>query len=164
MKKILAVIAGALAISNMALIVYSRIQKKSLKEVNSKYQKFKKYYQVYNSWIFNSNKKISMEDLIKKMNLKNIAIYGCGEMGTRLYESLSGTDIQVKFFIDKTAGDVPMNIDDMAVYGIDDGEYLKEIDAIIVTPVFQFEEIVDELQKVNSDILVYSIEDLFGEQ
>lgn len=67
-----------------------------------KHLKFAKYYQVFDKWIANINQNISCETLLKDMGIKKIAIYGNGEVGCRLAESLKDTSIEIKCIIEKS--------------------------------------------------------------
>lgn len=160
-KGLLFIITGISVICNIALFIYCRFQKNYLKESNEKYMKFKKYYQIYNCWISSINKNISIESLLKNKNLRDIAIYGNGEIGNRLYESLQNSDVRVHYFIDKKAGEINFDIDKIKVYDIRDITNKEKLDAIIVTPVHQYEEIKEELQKITCETMFISVEEIF---
>ena len=158
-KKILfTVFIGAVGVG---LFLYIKNQRVVIKDSNEKVLKFKKYYQVYNQWIKNKSEGYSIEQVLTDLGYKNIAIYGNGEIGCRLYEDLRNCDIKVSCFIDKKANDLTLyNEDDIAVYGIDEVDKYKDVDAIIVTTVNIYEEIEQQLlnRSVNCDIR--SLEDL----
>lgn len=143
----------------MAGLLY--IQRKEADENGRKLEKFKRYYQVLNKWIKNDNKQITNEMLIKNMGYSTIAIYGNGEIGSRLIETLINTSIEIKCVIEKKANDIQMeNESGIKVVGIDDISEYSQVDVIIVTPVFDYENIASELSKTGCRAEIISIEDL----
>lgn len=95
------------------------------------------------------------EWLLKK-SYKTVVIYGMGKLGKCLADRISGTEVKVICGIDKN----PTNFRNIEVIG------LKEVlsrqmsaDVIIITPLYQYNEIVNELLRV-TNIKCISIEDL----
>ena len=95
----------------------------------------------------------------KKNNIKNIAIYGMGTLGELFYNEIKGTGVKVNYFIDKNADTLYYGVDDIAVVGLDDIANQDEVDAIIVTPIFDFDTIESDLEEV-TDISLISLEDI----
>ena len=78
-----------------------------------------------------------------------------GGIGERVYEELKKTDVDVKYFIDKSVINSRLKVFDI-------NDELPYVDVIIVTPIFAFDDIERELsQKVNYPIV--SIEDIIYE-
>lgn len=78
-------------------------------------------------------------------------------VGKRLYDELKNSDIEIKYAIDRNADGICAEIE---VFSLE--ENLPEAKAVIVTPVFYFDEIKEKLEKkVNSKIL--SLEDILYE-
>ena len=72
-----------------------------------------------------------------------------GELGSRLYEELRGTSVEVKYAIDKDAMSVYSDID---VLELEDD--LPNVDAIVVTAVFAYDSISENLEdKISCPIL-----------
>lgn len=103
---------------------------------------------------------LDTEDTIAKWLLKkgykNVAIYGMGKLGKCLADRLSGTEIHVICGIDMN----PSNFKDIEVISTKD-VLSRQIsaDVIIITPLYQYDEIVKKLLPV-TDIKCISIEDL----
>ena len=77
-----------------------------------------------------------------------------GEVGNRLYSELKDSSIKVEYAVDKNAGFIN---DDLEIRDIDDD--LQNVDAIIVTATFAFDEIIEDLEdKVSFPII--SLEDV----
>ena len=118
----------------------SYFNNKVVNERQGKVDKFKGYYNMLNQWLMLKQDGKSLEKYFEENNYKTIAIYGMGEMGNRLYDELKGTEIKVKYAIDKNAAGAYSELD---IREIDDE--LEEVDAIVVTATFAFDEIEEEL-------------------
>ena len=95
-----------------------------------------------NQWLLLKQEGKSLAKYFSDNEYKTIAIYGMGEMGNRLYDELKGTDITVKYAIDKEMSSIYSELEVM-----DPQETLEEVDAIIVSAIFAFDEIEEELSK-----------------
>lgn len=103
---------------------------------NKDKKKFRSYYYMLNKWIEIGQSGRKIEDLFLEKNYYNIAIYGMGETGTRLYYELMNTKVKVKFVIDQQ---LKGKITGFPV--MDDKDSFEEIDAIIVSIPFAYEEV-----------------------
>lgn len=120
--------------------------------------KFKSYYNVLNEWLILKQKGVNFEERLLAKGYSQIAIYGLGELGNRLLDELEDSQIQVKYAVDRESADI-ISIR-TKVYTIK--ESLDVVDAIVVTPIFDYEKIQAELQKkVNFPII--SLEDIIYE-
>lgn len=110
--------------------------------LEEKKQKEKNIYlkQLFVRWLYNSQNGIKISDYLEELNIKTIAIYGMSDAGCKLYEELKNSNIVVKYVIDKR-----MIETDIEVVTIDDD--FKEVDIIIVTAIYEYNEIVKELKK-----------------
>ena len=95
-----------------------------------------------------------MTEYFHKNDIQSIAIYGYKELGERLYDELKGSDIEIKYIIDKNIDYIRAEID---VYSPD--ESLPQVDAIVVTATYYYDEIEDELNDMG-DFLIISLEDV----
>lgn len=94
-----------------------------------------------NDWvefIYSGN---SIDKFFHDHKYSKIMIYGYGYIGTRLMQALGGTDIEVTAVMDKS---VSSDKDKMLI-GID--REVPDVDCIVVTPVFHFDEINGMLKK-----------------
>ncbi len=88
------------------------------------------------------------------MNYKNIAVYGVGYLGKHLIKELNWSGVNIDYIIDRNIEEVEENI---TIYRPDD--ILPSVDAVVVTAIADFDEIVDRLNLVvNCPIL--SLEDI----
>ncbi len=139
------------------ILVTKAIENKKIGEKQKKIDKLHSYYSMLIQWMQLNYQGKSMEEYFKQNEIRTIAIYGMGEVGNCLYEELKNTSIEVKYAIDKNEMNTYSPIQ---VYGIEDG--LPDVDAIIITAVFAFDEIMEKLNMV-TDMNIISLEDVIFE-
>lgn len=88
---------------------------------------------------------------------KSIAIYGMSYAGERLLHELKGSDIEVKCGIDQKADEIYTEVD-----MITPDDEIPQVDAVIVTSIYFFDEIKEKLEGV-VDSPVISLEDVLYE-
>lgn len=134
--------------------IATSFKKKPKVNQNDKTYKFKLYYNMLNEWLILKYQRKSLVQYFTKNNIKKIAIYGMGEIGDRLFEELENSDIDVSYGIDKG-----YNGDLFNLKIVSPDESLDRVDAIVVTPIFEFDTIIKNIQyKVNCPIL--SLQDI----
>lgn len=101
--------------------------------------KFKLYYEVLNQWLFLKQEKKSLEAYFIKHNYHRIAIYGMGDLGERLYQELEDSNICIAYVIDRSMHAGCQK--GIKRYSPDEQFPMTEIDAIIITPVYNYDEI-----------------------
>lgn len=135
-----------------------------MKKINDQANKWKresdKYEQALlmaNKWLKVKQERKKLEDYFVKNGYYRIAIYGMNYMGIRLYDDLKGSCIEVLYGIDKNTSSAEA---DIPVYS--PADVLEDVDAVVVTPVYYFEEIKKDLvSKLSVPIL--SMNDLLFE-
>lgn len=100
-------------------------------------------YNVCREWLVNYILDRNIVSYFNKMGYREVAIYGLGEIGTIFLDSLRKTNLSVSYAIDKNASVI---FEDISVITPDSKEY-KEVDVIIVTPIFDFDKIKSILEK-----------------
>jgi FlaA1/EpsC-like NDP-sugar epimerase len=149
-----AIIAGAVVSAAVILKIKNKIINQEINKTN----KFRGYYDLTNKWISIKNEGKSLSQYFKDQNYKKICIYGMGELGIRLLEELKDSEIEVAFAIDKNAGSTNAEIDIYDNEEISD-EFLNDIDIIVVTAIFAFDEIEEQLrEKISCPVI--SLEDV----
>lgn len=112
-------------------------------------QKYRGYFNALVQWIGIKQSNVCLDKYFVKKGYKTIAIYGMGDVGNLLYKELKNTQIIVKYAIDRLP---ESTYSDLNVFGKDDD--LTEVDVIVVTVNFDFEEISNELKrKINCPII-----------
>ncbi len=159
MKKIvgtLIALTGGIIIGAMAgAFVMNKLSSSMSMDKEKKIDKFKRYYNLLLQWVSKKQDSKDFSEYFIDKGYKKIAIYGMGEIGFRLYEELKNSDIEIKYAVDKSSNliDVPFEVLDPEEL-IDD-----EIDVLVITAAFAFEELQEELSdKISCPII--SIEDI----
>lgn len=99
---------------------------------------------------------LKIDAVLKKKNIKTIAIYGCDNLGKVLFDALAGSEIEVKYGIDRNPQTNYIE-EQMEIYTLKDR--LPLVDAIVVTAITAFGQIRDELTAL-TDMKVISLEEL----
>lgn len=133
-------------------MIKKNLQKKVQKIDNE--NKFKDYYYMLNHWLMLKQSGVEIKQYFNDREYKRIAIYGYGEMGKRVIDELKSSDICIECVIDKN---LTNNSGDIKFVGVD--EEWPDIDAIIVTPIYAYEQIlVDYSNKTSAEFV--SLEDI----
>lgn len=155
-KGMVAVISAALGFI-AGSIGQGYLTNKQLDKRDKKVNKFKSYYNMLNQWLVLKQDGKSLEEYFANNEVKTIAIYGMGEMGNRLLDELKDSGVEVKYGIDKQADYTYADIN-----MVSPDEELDEVDAVVVTAIFAFDEISEELGK-NMSCPILSLEDVVYE-
>lgn len=137
-KYIIVFILGIISGSN----IMNYYNKKELKKIKIENTKNIQILTFLNNWLIMYQMKKNMVPYIEYMNYKNIAIYGMGVLGQRLYDELEGTSVNVAYAIDQNA----VNIRDLVDIKCP-SDVLEEVDAVIVTSLYYYEEIKQAMKK-----------------
>lgn len=102
--------------------------------IDCKIEKYRCYYNIDELW-----KRIT-DDMIYNFlihrGIKKLAVYGMGIYGKKLYLSIRGRDIEVKYGIDQRTD---IEIEDLLILNL--SSTMEKVDVIIVTAVFDYENI-----------------------
>ena len=127
-------------------------------EITYEKEKFFRWYTLLNVWLYVKNSiTTNFESYFIHHNFKRIAIYGCGELGCRLFEELQHTNIEVAYMIDKNAANIRYKCEVISVQ--DFAERKSQIDAVIVSPIQSFEIIKKGLMQFG-DTEIISLEEV----
>ncbi len=155
-KGIVSVLSGIVGITAGAgavgMVLRKQISKQS--ELSNKHLAL---YKLMNQWVQVKQDGKALAGYFEENGYKNIAVYGMNFVGQTLCKELANSSVEIKYAIDKNAESIYA---DCEVITMEDN--LEEVDAIIVTPVYYFDEIEEKLaEKVNCPII--SIEDIVYE-
>lgn len=148
-KVILSFLAGNLS---LYLFYKYRFIKKSVDN------KEKRYLQLFDKWMILIERGDTIKKFFTEKNIKEIAIYGYGNIGKHLVAQLSDSNINIKFVIDRRKESI-MGSNIPCFYPSDD---LPSVDTIVITPICEYTEIKNALKKITSAELI-SIEDMVYE-
>lgn len=128
---------------------------KKIREKEKAVEKNKQYYNLYNHWIEMKNKGQALDDFFVRNNYKSIAIYGMGDVGMQLAREMEySKNVDVKYVIDKN-----IYADKVIFEKKELNMSLPKVDAIVVTPIFAYEKIANEIKNF-VDYPVISIEEV----
>lgn len=146
----LSTIGGAAA----GAVVIGKMQGKALEQKTAKVDKFKSYYNMLNQWLILKQEGKMLTSYFKEKGYYKIAIYGMGEMGSRLYDELRNTEIKVAYAIDSNAESI---YSELEIHTMEDN--LENVDAVVVSAIFAFFEVEEKLrEQLNCPVI--SLEDV----
>lgn len=110
---------------------------------------------LFNDWLETLYSGGSIEQYFHNNGYKRIMIYGNGHIGRRLFQALADSDIEVAAVMDKSAsGD-----EDGMVIGPD--SKIPDVDCIVITPVYFYDDISAMLQE-KTNVPVVSMQKVIG--
>lgn len=121
----------------MSLIKQFRSKKTDKKSSNDK---MAVYYQLMNKWMKLREENKSISDYMEQHGFETIAIYGMGDIGKHLRKELENSKTQISYAINK---EVDYQVVDMDTYSPE--SEMPPVDAVIVTPVMEYEDICKAL-------------------
>lgn len=127
------------------------------KELMEGHKKVHELYMAFDQWLRIRQEGKTLVEYFEKNDYKTVAIYGMKELGERLYDELENTGIEVRYIIDKNADAIYADVD---VVTPDDE--LKPVDVIVVTAIYYFDEIEENLSD-KVDCPIVSLEDILYE-
>ncbi len=135
-------------------LTIGKARKKAMHKIEEDDRKFHEFYWLLLQWVHMHNEGRKISTYLKSCGYYTVAIYGMKELGETLLYELKNSGIEVKYAIDRNAGDLYAEID---VFHPD--EELEAVDAVIVTAVHWFNDIEAEI-KQKLDCPVLSLEDV----
>lgn len=120
-------------------------------------QKHLMIMQMFNQWLIDKQEGKNLAQFFRDNGYKTIAIYGMSYLGERLVDELRDSGIEVKYAIDKNAENIYADVEIKQPT-----DNLPEVDAVIVTAVYFFDEIENALVKL-IDCPIISLEDVLFE-
>jgi len=155
MNYVIVILVLALCFVIVKLNKYTKLCKREtlLKE------RYLSYYTIINKWLKYKNYHKNIVDYLEEDEIKNVAIYGFGELGKRLYEELKGTKIKISYIIDNS---LTASQDNIPLLRVNNNQSFPPIslDAIIVTPIYDFYNIERMLRDSGYEGAILSLEDI----
>ena len=133
-------------------------QRKERQELIAEADLLRRQNSIYAKWIARKQKDNNgISEYLLQNGYHTVAVYGLGQIGKMLIRELSGTEIEVKYAIDRNAEKI---LSDITVYSLEDK--FETVDLIIVTIPNGFHRIKETLRNRTS-IEIRSIEDIICE-
>lgn len=112
------------------------------------------FYNLLIEWLGLKQQGVNLKEYFEFNGYKSVAVYGMKEFGERLVEELKDTGIEVKYVVDRNKDAV---VTSLPKYTPD--EELPEVDVMVVTAVYYYSDIAEEMEeKVTFPIV--SLEDV----
>lgn len=138
-------------------IILDRINlREVMKDKDKEVEKLKQNFNLLGEWLAMYERAECIEEKLVEMEINTIGIYGMGVLGNHLYRQLENTSVKVNYIIDRN--------DLKGVYTakiIKPCEHMENTDAVIVTPVYQFNNIKKDILQHN-DIQVVSLKEILN--
>lgn len=148
----------AAGISGMLLgRLWEKIYCNLMRMEDGRVKRLNSYYDTLSGWLNFKQKGKRMDEYLLKCGYKKIAIYALGEIGIRLFYELKGTKVSVEYAIDQN---IDAHVENLEIVGRE--EKLKEVDAVIVSIGFAYEDIKKELES-KLDCPILSLQNLVYE-
>lgn len=157
MKKGIVGITSALAGAALGAIGTSKIMGNSVTEWKNMSDKHLALFLLMNQWVKVKQEGKNLAEYFEREGYHEIAIYGMSYAGETFADEIQGSDVKIKYGIDKKADTIYAEFD-----VISPDEELEEVDAIVVTSITFFDEI-EELLSKKVDCPIISLEDILYE-
>lgn len=120
-----------------------------LKKAKNLSDKHLMLFLLMNEWVKVKQQNKSVEDSLMKQGYKKIGIYGMSYAGQRLFDELVNTSAEIVCCMDQKSGGTYKGRKIVSEKECPDG-----VDVIIVTPIFYYDEIKQQLERsVNARII-----------
>lgn len=96
-------------------------------------------------WISNHVDEAFFEEYFRKRRISKIAIYGTASLGELFFYYVKNSGVEIAYLMDKAISDTGC-FQEIPLFGLDYEGEIPEVDAIIVTPVYYFDEIKNDLE------------------
>lgn len=153
MLSVIAALAGAVV--GAGVLGYRKI--KQHEEDFKVIKKNEAILKMFSQWILNKQEGRSIAGYLKEKGYNKIAIYGMSSAGERLLDDLKQTDIEIAYGIDQNADRIFSEVEVVSPDG-----NLEPVDAVIVTAIYNFDEIEEKLSDL-IDCPIISLEDVIYE-
>ena len=154
MKKGVIGILSAFGGAAAGTVAVGRALKRKIKETQEKSDKHLALFLMMNQWVKLKQAGKSLTEYFEWEGYRQIAVYGMHYAGETLVEELAGSNIEVKYGIDRNADQI---YTDLLVVTPDSD--LEKVDAVVVTSIQFFEEIKESLS-VKIDCPIISLEEI----
>lgn len=101
---------------------------------------------LYDQWMYIKIRNENIVEYLLKKGVKKIAIYGMNYIGNRLYDELKGSEIEILVGIDQNADKILYDIPVFKLNDIELRKYVPQIDMIVITAVFFYQDIKKEIE------------------
>lgn len=156
-KKIITAVIALIYAAGTGTAIYVLMKKTA--KITRMSKAYKQYYYLTMQWLVNNRSGDKIIKTLSKNGYKSIGIYGLGSIASIVIDEIEGSDIKIKFIADKN-NDSFIEDDVFVISPSEIINYYDDIDAIIVTPIAYYDEIYNELDKLNVSEKLVSLQDI----
>lgn len=120
-------------------------------------------FTTYDYWLYLESRNYKISDFLREQGYIKIGIYGIGFIGRRVYDLLIDSDIEIMFVLDQKAKKYMCSVPVLCLEDTRTENYLKQINAIIVTAQADYESIKKKIKERNQKVLVLSFQSILLE-
>ena len=114
-------------------------------------------------WLENEVKGKGWEEYLKTYGYKKVAVYGAGDLGKYLIWALNGSNIEISCVIDRRASEIEL-FENHTVHTLESFiEKNIDTDAIIVTAISAYEEVLEYVTGLRPELPVLFLRDMVYE-
>lgn len=124
--------------------IFYKSRNKKNEEIKCLADKYLEMFLVMDRWIKNKQNRKKISDYLKERGFQSVIIYGVGYIGKRLYDELIDEEFEIKYLVDKNKIRSTY-FENREIKQID--EDMDSADAVIVTAIYYFDEIEDNLKQ-----------------
>lgn len=157
MKKGIISVLSALTGVAIGVGITGKVTGESIRKKKAMSDKHLALFLMMNQWVKVKQEGKNLASYFEKNGYKRIAVYGMSYVGETLLDELKGTDITVRYGIDKNSDTIYSDVD---IVSVEDD--LESVDAVVVTAITFFDEIEEKLS-TKMDCPVISLEDILYE-
>lgn len=121
-------------------------------------KKFWNCFVTMKKWMENRNSGKILDKYFEDYGYKSIAIYGAGDIGRLLYDEIKGSSVSVKYWIDRN-GEGLREVNGINVLTLEEMTSAEIVDAIVITPLGNYDEINRDLVRIRPDIATISLQE-----
>lgn len=118
--------------------------------------------QILNRILFLKQRNKTVADYLRKEGIKTVSIWGCSDIGQRLYDELKESEIKIICGIDGKPAERNLPVETVNATK-ENASFIAQSDAIIITAVFNLTEILDNISELNIHCKIYSIDKILME-
>lgn len=107
-------------------------------------------------WLENRNANKTFAEYFREYGYGKIAIYGAGDIGKLLYEEIKNSEIVISYYIDRNAEGLK-RLESIPVIPISDIKNMEEVDAIVITPLGNYDAICRSLAETAPEMRTISL-------
>ena len=123
--------------------IFYNTEVKNLAESEKLVERYRCYWRVLHQWMLLKERNCNIGEYLYRKGIRKVAIYGLGMLGLHLVKELEDSSVEIIYGIDRAAEAMHQSFPVVIP-----GEMIGMVDAVIVTPVYAFDEIYTVLRKV----------------